>query len=49
MTPWAARRFIRVAPPTAHADIGEALRRAFHMNGEAHSLTPFEDLLARLQ
>jgi hypothetical protein len=44
-----ARRFIRVAPPTAHAGIGEALRLAFHMDGELRSLKPFADLLARLQ
>ena len=48
MTPWAARRFVRVAPPTVHAGIGEALRQAFHMDGE-RSLKPFEDLLAQLK
>ena len=49
MTPWAARRFVRVAPPTVHAGVGEALRQAFHMDGELRSLKPFEDLLAQLR
>ena len=49
MTPWADRRFVKVAPPTVNAGIGEALREAFHMDGEMRSLKPFEDLLARLQ
>ena len=48
MTPWAARRFVRVAPPTVHAGIGDALRLAYHMDGEARSLAKFEDLLLRL-
>ncbi len=42
------RRFVKVAPPTVHAGIGDALRHAFHMNGESRSLKKFEDLLARL-
>ena len=42
------RRFVKVAPPTVHAGIGDALRHAFHMNVELRSLKPFEDLLARL-
>jgi hypothetical protein len=44
----AARRFVKVAPPTVHAGIGEALRHAFHMDGEVRSLKKFEDLLSRL-
>ena len=48
MAPWSARRFVRVAPPTVHAGIGDALRHAFHMDGEVRSLKPFEDLLAQL-
>ena len=48
MAPWSARRFVRVTPPTVHAGIGDALRHAFHMDGEVRSLKPFEDLLARL-
>jgi hypothetical protein len=44
----AARRFVKVAPPTVHAGIGDALRHAFHMDGEIRSLKKFEDLLARL-
>ena len=42
------RHFVKVAPPTVHAGIGDALRQAFHMNGEAPSLKQFEELLARL-
>ena len=49
MTPWTARRFVKVAPPTVHAGIGDALRHAFHMDGEARSLKKFEDLLLRLE
>jgi len=49
MTEDASRRFVRVAPPTVHAGIGDALRQAFSMNGEARSLQNFDDLLARLQ
>ena len=45
---WAASRFVRVSPPTLHAGIGDALRHAFHMDGELRSLKPFEDLLVRL-
>lgn len=42
------RRFVKVAPPTVHAGIGDALRRAFYLDGEVRSLRKFEDLLARL-
>ena len=42
------RRFVKVAPPTVHAGVGDALRQAFRMDGELRSLKPFEDLLARL-
>jgi len=42
------RRFVKVTPPTVHAGVGDALRRAFQMDGELRSLKPFEDLLARL-
>ena len=42
------RRFVRVAPPTVHAGIGDALRQAFFLDGEQRSLKKFEDLLARL-
>jgi len=41
-------RFVKVAPPTVHAGIGNALREAFQMNGETRSLKGFEDLLRRL-
>jgi hypothetical protein len=43
-----ARRYVKVAPPTVHAGVGDALRQAFRMDGEIRSLKPFEDLLARL-
>jgi len=42
------RRFVKVAPPTAHAGVGEALRQAYRMDGELRSLKVFEDLLERL-
>lgn len=42
------RRFVKVVPPTVHAGVGEALRRAFRMDGGMRSLEQFEDLLARL-
>lgn len=42
------RRFVKVAPPTGHDGIGDALRQAFRMDGELRSLTPFEDLLRHL-
>ncbi|HEY6916927.1 MAG TPA: hypothetical protein VI381_04730 [Allosphingosinicella sp.] len=43
-----SRRFVKVAPPTVHAGIGNALREAFALNGELRSLDPFEELLAKL-
>ena len=43
-----SRRYVKVAPPTVHAGVGDALRQAFRMDGEIRSLKPFEDLLARL-
>ena len=43
-----ARRFVKVAPPTVHAGVGNALRQAFAMDGEVRSLAMFEDILARL-
>ena len=42
------RRFVKVAPPTVHAGVGNALRQAYAMDGEARSLKIFEELLARL-
>ena len=48
MIPASARRFVKVAAPTVHAGVGNALRQAFAMNGEVRSLDSFEDLLARL-
>jgi hypothetical protein len=43
-----SRRFVKVAPPTVHAGVGNALRQAFAMDGEIRSLHKFEELLARL-
>ena len=43
-----SRRYVKVAPPTVHAGVGNALREAFAMDGEVRSLKMFEDLLARL-
>lgn len=43
-----SRRFVKVAPPTVHAGIGNALREAFAMDGELRSLQGFQDLLAKL-
>ena len=42
------RRFVKVAPPTVHAGVGNALREAFAMDGEARRLDMFEDLLSKL-
>ena len=42
------RRFVKVAPPTVHAGVGDALRQAFRLDAELRSLDPFQDLLARL-
>ena len=42
------RRFVKVAPPTVHAGVGDALRLAFRKDGEVLSLRRFEELLARL-
>lgn len=49
MASLAERRFVKVAPPTVHAGIGDALRQAFQMDGESRSLHVFEDLLSRLK
>ncbi len=42
------RQFVKVAPPTVHAGVGNALRSAFRLDGETRSLKGFEDLLKRL-
>jgi hypothetical protein len=44
----ANRQYVKVAPPTVHAGVGDALRQAFRMDGEMRSLKVFEQLLARL-
>jgi hypothetical protein len=43
-----SRRFVKVAPPTVHAGLGNALRQAFQLDGQLRNLKDFEDLLARL-
>jgi len=43
-----SRRFVKVAPPTVHSGVGNALRQAFMMDGEVRSLQGFEDLLILL-
>jgi hypothetical protein len=43
-----ARRYVKVAPPTVHAGVGDALRQAFRMDGQIRSLKPYEDLLQQL-
>ena len=42
------RRFVKVAPPTVHAGVGNALRQAFHLDGEMRSTKNFDDLINRL-
>jgi hypothetical protein len=42
------KRFVKVAPPTVHAGVGNALRQAFHLDCEMRSLKAFEDLLNKL-
>lgn len=42
------RNFVKVAPPTVHAGIGNALREAFQMDNELRSLRGFEDLLGKV-
>jgi len=41
-------RFVRVAPPTVHAGVGNALRQAFGVDRDARSFKQFDALLARL-
>lgn len=43
-----SRRFVKVAPPTLHAGVGNALREAFAVEGQLGSPKGFEELLARL-
>jgi hypothetical protein len=43
-----SRRYVKVAPPTVHSGVGNALRDAFAMDGEIRSLKIFEELLAKL-
>jgi hypothetical protein len=42
------RRFVKVAPPTVYAGVGNALRQAFAADGELRMIGGFDDLLARL-
>jgi hypothetical protein len=43
-----SRRFVNVAPPSVHTGLGNALRRAYALDGDARSLKMFADLLNRL-
>jgi hypothetical protein len=43
-----SRRFVKVAPPTVHAGVGDALRQAFRLDAGIRSLKLFEDLLDQL-
>jgi len=38
-------RFVKVAPPTVHAGLGNALRQAYRLDEETRSLKDFEELL----
>lgn len=44
----ARKRFVKVAPPTVHAGVGNALRQAYRIDTETRSLGAFEDLLRQL-
>ena len=48
MASTSTRRFVKVAPPTAHAGVGDALRQAYRMDGEVRCLKAFEDLLEHI-
>jgi hypothetical protein len=48
MTLQSPRRFEKAPRPAVHAGIGDALRQAFDLNGEARAFGKFEDLLRRL-
>lgn len=43
------RHYVKVPAPSVNAGVGDALRHAFHMNGEGASLKKFQDLLDRLR
>lgn len=42
------RHYVKVPAPTVHAGVGDALRHAFHMNGDGAPLKSFDDLLSQL-
>ena len=48
MAELSSRRFVKVAPPTVHAGIGDALRQAYALNRDQRSLKEFADLLSLL-
>ena len=48
MTLQSPRRFEKAPRPAVHSGVGEALRQAFDLNGEARAFDKFEDLLDRL-
>lgn len=48
MTGASSRRFVRIAAPTIHAGVGDALREAFAPERETRMPKMFEELLAKL-
>ena len=48
LPPAQQRNFVKVAPPTVHAGVGNALREAFQLDGDKRSLRGFEELLGRM-
>jgi hypothetical protein len=48
MTLQSPRRYQKAPRPAVNAGIGNALRQAFDMNGEARVFDKFQDLLDRL-
>jgi len=42
------RTFVKVAPPTVNAGVGNALREAFQLDRDTRSLRGFEELLRRM-
>ena len=42
------KSFVKVAPPTVHAGVGNALRQAYQLDNEIRSMRGFEDLIKQL-
>jgi hypothetical protein len=43
------RRYVKVAPPTVHAGVGNALRQAYQLDNEMRSTKSFDDLIQQLR